>query len=650
MLTSRKPKKRLDPTEEEKLLLKNHGFVECYVRVLEAFTIPRELLTGYNAGADVKPVVLCCVCEKSINRDSPNSLAANSKYCSKDCVQEQAKRFTSLLKKEDRVEVKDENGELLEEEKRPIIEQLASFLIQHPNFMPVLEDERKKRVGWKKGMENCLREQNKITHKPQSAKSIVPPRQSDSSGAATNGHTHKPQSTKSIVPPRQSDSSVAATNGHIHKPLQTKVQRAKSIVAPRLSDSSGSSINGHTNKPLHTKLQRAKSIVPSRQSDPSGSSTNGYTHKPFNQLVQRAKSIVPPRENNSSGSSTNGYTHKPYNPLVQRAKSIVPTREKSSSGAATNGYTSKATTQVESIWRQKQPIGKTVTPESGNSGKDENAKKKLTVPQKNQMNTIDLLDNILGSGVDTTDRHNSHVYSEHCKICVAKHSRPEEPQKRNKSVIEEAKPNVIEEPQNENLLIIDEDIIEVPSAQPIFDPELEEWMNSQQPSMDVVVPEEGPSSMFAYGDRIWNGAMAWGKSVKFPCSFVMMSCQLMREFHHDLPTTIRIIGQMDTQCVWNTVRKQWLKDRKSIVVLLVESSGGQNDVDQYMQSYERMRQRQVCAVMNTSGLKTIRDGFMFPLEQQTCAALRSIFGQRLPAALDIERKIALICFTSFFDL
>lgn len=32
------------------------------------------------------------------------------------------------------------------------------------------------------------------------------------------------------------------------------------------------------------------------------------------------------------------------------------------------------------------------------------------------------------------------------------------------------------------------------------------------------------------------------------------------------------------------------------------------------------------------------------------AALRSIFGHRLPAALNIERKIALICFTSFFDL
>ncbi|KAI1727199.1 XPC-binding domain-containing protein [Ditylenchus destructor] len=98
-------------------------------------------------------VVLCCVCEKSINRDSPKSLAANSNYCSKDCVQEQAKKFSSLLKEDDRVEVKDENGELLEEEELPIIEQLASFLIQHPNFVPVLEDERKKRVGWKKRME-----------------------------------------------------------------------------------------------------------------------------------------------------------------------------------------------------------------------------------------------------------------------------------------------------------------------------------------------------------------------------------------------------------------------------------------------------------------------------------------------------------------
>ncbi|KAI1718671.1 hypothetical protein Ddc_09318 [Ditylenchus destructor] len=156
MLTSRKriqPKKWSDPTDEEKLLLKRQGFAECYVRVLESFAIPHELLTGHSAEADVKPVVLCCVCEKSINRDSPNSLAANSKYCSKDCVQEQAKRFTSLLKKDDRVEVKDENGELLEEEELPIIEQLASFLIQHPNFVPVLEDERKKRVGWKKRME-----------------------------------------------------------------------------------------------------------------------------------------------------------------------------------------------------------------------------------------------------------------------------------------------------------------------------------------------------------------------------------------------------------------------------------------------------------------------------------------------------------------
>ncbi|KAI1722152.1 hypothetical protein DdX_04458 [Ditylenchus destructor] len=160
MLTSRKriqPKKiQQDPTEDEKRLLKRQGFVECYVRVLESFAIPHELLRGHSADANVKPVVLCCVCKKSINRESPNSLAANSKYCSKDCVQEQAKRFTSFLNKDDYVEVKDENGELLEEEERPIIEQLASFLIQHPNFMPVLEDERKKRVGKSAWDQHCL--------------------------------------------------------------------------------------------------------------------------------------------------------------------------------------------------------------------------------------------------------------------------------------------------------------------------------------------------------------------------------------------------------------------------------------------------------------------------------------------------------------
>ncbi|KAI1722153.1 SPOC domain-containing protein [Ditylenchus destructor] len=631
MLTARKPKKRSEPTEDEKLLLKSHGFAECYVRVLEAFTIPRELLTGHNAEANVKPGVLCCVCKKSINRESPNSLAANSKYCSKDCVQEQAKRFTSLLKKEERVKVKDENGELLEKEKRPIIEQLASFLIQHPNFMPVLEDERKKRFDWKKGMENYLKEQNKIIHKPLNTKTHV---------------------DKSIVLPRQSDSSETPTSGYIHKPPSTKLQRAKSIVPPRQSDSSGAATNGYTHKPLNTSAQVDKSIVPPRKSDSSVAVTSEYTHKLLNTNLQRAKSIVPPRENNSSGAVTNGYTHRPLNTKLQRAKSVVPPRNINSSGAVTNGYTSKATAQFESTWRQKQPIVKSVSPESGNNGKEkgENAKKKLTVPQKNQMNTIDLLDNILGSGVDTTERHNSHVYSEHCKICVAKHNRVEEPPKQNKHVIGETKPNVIEEPQKENQINTDDEIIEVPSAPPIFDPELEDWINSLQPSMDVVIPEESPSSIFTYNDRIWNGAMAWGKSIKFPCSFIMMSCQLMREFHHDLPTTIRIIGQMDTECVWSTVRKQSLKDRKSIVLLLVESSGGVNDVDQYMQSYERMRQRQVCAVMNTSGLKAIRDGFMFPLEQQTCAALRSIFGHRLPAALNIERKIALICFTSFFDL
>uniref|UniRef100_A0A915CMG8 Uncharacterized protein n=1 Tax=Ditylenchus dipsaci TaxID=166011 RepID=A0A915CMG8_9BILA len=83
------------------------------------------------------PMATCCVCKETIDSDQ-TTLPSNTSFCSKECVQKQVKIAMQCVKPGESVMLMDLNGMVLNESKSPKIEALESFLMQYPNFQPVL--------------------------------------------------------------------------------------------------------------------------------------------------------------------------------------------------------------------------------------------------------------------------------------------------------------------------------------------------------------------------------------------------------------------------------------------------------------------------------------------------------------------------------